>query len=413
MKTIIFFFMMSVLLGSSVAQKWVLTKGQAVFHEATASTNAYSILTNGTTYSYGSLFINGTIDLNQPFNYSFKLYFGDKDANGADGMTFVIHSDPRGAEAIGCVGMGLGYGDSPHSNDWLTESSPLQNSIAIEFDTYQNSAKNDPSQDHIAYVENGDNDHSHYPASFLKKMPNLEDDAFHTITISWNPTLNKLIVLYDLTSVLEINRNLRLIIGNNAFMGFTSTTGGLANRHVVEDINSPLPVDLLSFNGKYDQRLSEVSLSWKTASEVNNSHFIIQKSYDGFTYDNIGLVQGSGNSNEAKDYYFNDKGIDNAGIYYRLVQYDFDGTEDVFDPIYISIKKDDWNPQLIQDNGSLIFNSSLGSRYAIFSMDGRLYSQGEITQDNQRIFLNFSVDQVYIVSIINGSNSRSIKISLN
>ncbi len=85
-----------------------------------------------------------------------------------------------------------------------------------------------------------------------------------------------------------------------------------------------LPVELVSFIGKLEK--SRALLFWETATEVNNSHFLIEKSTDGIHWNNIGRVAGNGTTAEPKSYQF----IDNqpvAGMnYYRLQQVDFDGT---------------------------------------------------------------------------------------
>ncbi len=53
---------------------------------------------------------NQRIDLHSDFDISFKVYLGDKDA-GADGMAFVLHNDPFGADAIGGGGGAWRDGD--------------------------------------------------------------------------------------------------------------------------------------------------------------------------------------------------------------------------------------------------------------------------------------------------------------
>lgn len=87
---------------------------------------------------------------------------------------------------------------------------------------------------------------------------------------------------------------------------------------------SPLAVDLVNFQGSYIPHQS--NLSWETQSEQNNSYFTISRSQDGLNWENIGRIQGAGNSNELLQYEFTDysplKGIN----YYRLQSTDFDGT---------------------------------------------------------------------------------------
>ncbi len=86
---------------------------------------------------------------------------------------------------------------------------------------------------------------------------------------------------------------------------------------------SPLPVQLISFKAK---RLNfVVETEWITASEKNNSHFLIERSIDGKKFESIGRVKGAGNSTVMNQYRFTDDKPLNGTSYYRLKQFDFDG----------------------------------------------------------------------------------------
>ena len=87
--------------------------------------------------------------------------------------------------------------------------------------------------------------------------------------------------------------------------------------------STPLPVEFLEFNTQAE--LGKVQLSWKTASEINNELFEIQRSEDGKTWDIIGTVAGAGNSIEVLTYEYTDENPIVGISYYRLRQIDFDG----------------------------------------------------------------------------------------
>jgi hypothetical protein len=97
--------------------------------------------------------------------------------------------------------------------------------------------------------------------------------------------------------------------------------------------NGALPIELLSFEGK--KQTNSNLLYWSTASEHNTSHFIIEKSEDGFKWGGIGQVQSAGNSTQKLDYSLEDENVSQVINYYRLHQYDIDGVDDVFGPISI------------------------------------------------------------------------------
>ncbi len=88
-------------------------------------------------------------------------------------------------------------------------------------------------------------------------------------------------------------------------------------------VADPLPVELITFDGKLDQ--NQIQLDWQTATENNNDYFLIEKSTDGRTFENLGTVQGAGNSFEIRDYRMIDKEPAIGVNYYRLTQFDFNG----------------------------------------------------------------------------------------
>lgn len=71
-----------------------------------------------------------------------------------------------------------------------------------------------------------------------------------------------------------------------------------------------------------------ILLEWTTASETNNSHFTIEHSTDGYRYHSIVKIEGAGNSSAALDYEHLHHYPVPGENYYRLAQYDFDGTHD-------------------------------------------------------------------------------------
>ena len=77
-----------------------------------------------------------------------------------------------------------------------------------------------------------------------------------------------------------------------------------------------LPVKLVSFSGKLIG--SVVQLDWVTTSEINNSHFEIQRSSDGIYFAGIGRVQAVTNSNTFNNYSFTDGQANNGKNFYRL-----------------------------------------------------------------------------------------------
>lgn len=113
--------------------------------------------------------------------------------------------------------------------------------------------------------------------------------------------------------------------GTDPSTGYQDIPGGAA---------FSLPIELLSFTAKKTDDNS-VGLRWTTSSEVNSSHFDIEKSKDGFFFEKIGEVRASGNSNVPLDYNFTDKvniyTQTSFTYYYRLKMVDLDGASEYSD----------------------------------------------------------------------------------
>ena len=86
---------------------------------------------------------------------------------------------------------------------------------------------------------------------------------------------------------------------------------------------STFPVSLISFKAKLI--MNYVELKWVTASETTNDYFLVQKSLDNVTYENIDKVKGNGNSNIIINYESYDMYLQDGVNYYRLKQVDYDG----------------------------------------------------------------------------------------
>lgn len=113
--------------------------------------------------------------------------------------------------------------------------------------------------------------------------------------------------------------------GTIVFNGVTlyiSYSGGDGN-DVTASFDSPLPVELISFNAR--EMEGDVKLSWASANEVNNDYYTLERSQDGRSFEAIAMVNGNGNTTEISNYTHMDKNPEAGLNYYRLKQTDFDG----------------------------------------------------------------------------------------
>lgn len=98
-------------------------------------------------------------------------------------------------------------------------------------------------------------------------------------------------------------------------------------------MQNPMPVDLLSFQAKVND--TEIALSWSTASEINNDYFIIEKASTPGLWETIAMINGQGTTSQTHHYQVTDPQPHQGISYYRLVQYDFDGTKTAYDPVAV------------------------------------------------------------------------------
>ncbi len=90
------------------------------------------------------------------------------------------------------------------------------------------------------------------------------------------------------------------------------------------DITQYVPVELVSFTA--EPVINGIRLNWSTTSELNNSHFEIERSADKITFEKIASVNGYGTTTVQQTYSYIDKNVKEGIYYYRLKQVDFDGT---------------------------------------------------------------------------------------
>lgn len=120
---------------------------------------------------------------------------------------------------------------------------------------------------------------------------------------------------------LEVNRTFTTsaAIDNNWYIGTKNKTQSTL-------VPIVLPIELLEFNVLPDNSLKQVTITWSTASEVNNEKFILERSNDGFVFYPIDSINGSKKSNVVLNYTSTDTDLHNGLYYYRLKQVDIDGS---------------------------------------------------------------------------------------
>lgn len=167
----------------------------------------------------GSVWNSNKINLNNPFDFNFNIFLGCQDANGADGMVFILQPI---STSLGSSGEGMGFqGITP--------------SIGVTLDTWQNANNNDPVFDHISIQTNGNPTHGADlagPVQIINGNDNAEDCAWHNLRISWDPVTKWFRSYVDGLLRVEAQVDIITTIFNNdpnVYWGFTAATGGASN----------------------------------------------------------------------------------------------------------------------------------------------------------------------------------------
>ena len=178
--------------------------------------------------------------------------------------------------------------------------------------------------------------------------------------------------------------------------------------------STTLPVNLLSFDAVLQDGF--VELSWQTASEINNDHFVVERSDDGVNWTSFAKVKGAGYSNSTLSYFQADVANFSGVRYYRLTQVDFDGTQEIFKIVSVSKSSNLTftvmpNPMVDEVIVQYSANSNGNYRFKILSETGQeLYRAIAATVEGENSFkfnTSWLASGTYIFSIENESGFRT------
>lgn len=190
---------------------------------------------------------------------------------------------------------------------------------------------------------------------------------------------------------------------------FNGSSGSGYNKAINLCLN-PLPVELLSFQAIKSN--NQALLLWSTGTEINNSHFLIERSTDGLSFSPLGIRQGAGNSNNITYYNFTDSTPVSGINYYRLCQFDFDGTPTFGPERALDFSNDEKpgdlfcfpNPASQGEDINIFIPAGSNTLLCLFDLNGRLiFSQKSESENETLIQINASAFStgVYIIRLQN------------
>lgn len=187
---------------------------------------------------------------------------------------------------------------------------------------------------------------------------------------------------------------------------------------------TPLPIEMIDFVGI--DHIGYNELTWSTATEINNSHFEIQRSLDGISFTTIGTLEGAGTSLEQNDYRFVDYAPSETITYYRLKQIDFDGNHKMSEVIALAqtLNKEFKVVSAFPNPASTVFNvhfitpSKEMTEVQLLDLNGRVVYSSEIMSNEGINIIEIPVDSynqgLYFVNIINEETheTESVKMTI-
>ncbi len=222
-----------------------------------------AVVSDDSMNTYGAMWGNKQLSLAESFSTEMSLYMAHNSTaqnplvDIADGMTFTLHNDPRGLNATGGDGEGLGvYGSNYGLGD--NAKNVIANAMSIEFDLYQNLDRNNVSEtdaeamgDHYMWDPSTPNNQGHCAILFpkaplgdtrVKPADHVNNFYFAKTTdwmhfsATWEPFYAGEVLGGTLTysfagqtNTYTISDVTQVFGGTNVYWGFTGATGGLTS----------------------------------------------------------------------------------------------------------------------------------------------------------------------------------------
>jgi hypothetical protein len=187
----------------------------------------------------------------------------------------------------------------------------------------------------------------------------------------YNGNMSGMVGWFNSGDILNANNwDVGLVAGNET-PGLPNNSANLAWLRLMRDPFTevcpvvPLPITLINLTGKFYN--GSTHLSWQTVSEQNNDHFTLSHSTNGLEFEQIGTVNGAGNSSQLLEYNFIHERPSRGINYYKLSSTDYDGT--TYHKGIVSVLVDGEGTYFDPFTAQLKFGEK--SDYTVYSSDGK------------------------------------------
>jgi len=202
--------------------------------------------------------------------------------------------------------------------------------------------------------------------------------------------------------------------GRVVFSGVDFTQGSFFTLATINYLTTPLPIELLSFQGETQGTTNH--LTWSTATERNNDHFDLERSEDGQSFRRIGSLAGVGNTQQVTDYAFTDERPLQGLNYYRLLQVDVDGVSNYSNVVVLTNKFEEDQSCIVRTldpEGLFALVCTLSERgiMELFSSAGQPLKRTLFNRDGtEEVDLRSLASGMYIVRITDDDRVKSYKL---
>lgn len=181
-----------------------------------------------------------------------------------------------------------------------------------------------------------------------------------------------------------------------------------------------LPLTLVAFDARKFNDKSSI-LNWTTSSEINTSHFMVQRSTDRKVWNNAGRVEAHGNSQIIRNYEFLDENIFNVTtqrltVYYRLMSFDIDGQSKISPIESVVFGSGAYTgreilayPNPASDGIQVEWDIDIANQptsIELFDIDGKLVYTSKVDPNSNQEYIDFGFTNIqsglYLLRLVNG-----------
>ena len=244
--------------------------------------------------------------------------------------------------------------------------------------------------------------------AYTMQAPDLDDiiNASSTSNPSpdtWTPGVWITVAVYNLDpannpySITDIDITSQGMASNSTEIPTMSATVAGGFNQIVEPQTTMLPIILSKFNASPSNKNTNVT--WTTSSEINGSHFEVERSSDARNWDYLSSVEAAGESSKAINYDYVDinaakyTNTDQA-LYYRLKMVDRDGSYEYSDTRTVQFEKGKTSFRVFPNPTAQEVTVALQgyeidnqTKLSIFDVTGKMVVSSRVQSANQKLDL--------------------------